>query len=171
MSNLICEANDPTPYYLRNLPDIKVLNLKEVMNDVSLHVSLRNFCAYLLEAKQTNQPYRSTGSFFYGLPNFAVNDLYSFQEGFDEDYSGWLVSNKLDEQLALKNLTTLALVLANAEGMPDIAAKVLQEALPNLVALIKLEHAYRQGLAVVDYKQYSLFDADMLKPGNFMKEV
>lgn len=170
MNNLVCEKSDETPWYMRNLPKINVLNLRGVFEDTTLHINTRNLSAALIEANDYGIPYKSVGSFFYALPNFAVADYFSMQQGFEDSYVEWLVSHNLDEQYKLKNLTTLAFLLARSEGLPDLDPKVLQEALVNLVALIKLESAYRKGLAVVDYKQYSLFDAQKHKPGYMKKQ-
>ena len=160
----------PEPWYLKNLPNFKLLDLNSVMNDITLHVNLRNLSAAMLQAGALGKEYNSTGAFFFASPNFFIADLYEMQQGFEDEYSAWLVSTNLDEQLKLKNLTTLAFLLARCEGYTELSAEVIQEALPNLCTLIVLESKHRKGLAWVDYKQFSLFDAKVHKLGNLLKQ-
>lgn len=149
----------------------KILDLHQVALDWTLYWCIRKFAAELIQLGSPNgvgalqnNPYVSTGAFFYGLPNAAVGDLYLMQTGFDTDYLEWVASVDMISNVRLKNLTTLAFLLARAEGLPEIEPKVLMQALPNLCLLLQLEHKYRQGLVTVDYKQYSLFDADKHRP-------
>jgi len=164
MSNLICEANDPTPYYLRNLPDMKILNLQEIINDHTLHIALRNHAAVLLQGivhEGKHQQYCSTGLFFFGCSNFIIADLVDMARDFEEEYSAWLVSNSLQEQTKLRNLTMLAFLLCRGEGIPELSPVVLAEALPRLVKLINAEGRFRKGVLknIPEYKDYFLLNS------------
>jgi hypothetical protein len=159
---------EPKPW-LRCDPELKLsmLNLQEVVNDWTVHQFIRKVAGDMM---LTKIPYTSTGSIFYAMPNYAVADLAIMAEGFEDHYSEWLVSQDLNSVTRLKNLTLFAFLIARCEGLPDLAPKVIMEALPNLVALLKLEQKYRQGLANVNYLQYSLFDVDKLVPGGLKKK-
>ncbi len=164
MSNLVCEKSDETPWYLRNLPDMKILNLQEIINDHTLHISVRNHAAVLLQGivhEGKHQQYCSTGLFFFGCSNFIIADLVDMSRDFEHEYSSWLVSNNLQEQTKLRNLTMLAFLLARGEGIPELSPMVLQEALPRLVKLINAEGRFRKGVLknIPEYKDYFLLNS------------
>lgn len=164
MSNLICEKSDETPWYLRNLPDMKILNLQEIINDHTLHISVRNHAAVLLQGivhEGKHQQYCSTGLFFFGCSNFVIADLVDMSRDFEAEYSTWLVSNNLQEQTKLRNLTMLAFLLCRGEGIPELSPVVLAEALPRLVKLIDHEGKFRKGILknIPEYKNYYLLNS------------
>lgn len=160
---------DPKPW-LRcdDAAKIIILNLNEISLDWSLHWYIRKVAADM--QMHANKPYTSVGSVFYAMPNSAVADFYEMQEGFEDEYMDWVVSKDLMTNQKLRNLTMFAFLLARCEGLPDLSPLVLQEILPNMITLIKLESKYRKGLAGVNYLQYSLFLADRIKPGSLKKK-
>lgn len=167
MPEVTYDTPDNIPYYLRNLPSINILNLQGVLDDHTLHISLRNYAAILIDGVVVNnqhQAYCNTGLFFFGATNFTIADLFAMQQGFDESYSEWLVSKDLTTNSNLRNLTVLSLLLARGEGVPELSAVVIQEALPNLCKLIREESKFRKGISktIPDYRRYYVLNSSTI---------
>jgi len=134
----------------------KLLNLNEIIDDPTIHISVRQLAAQLVSDYNEGIFYRSTGSFFYGLSNYLLADLFTLQSGFDEEYLEW-ISNPTDKtSYNLRNLTTLALLLARAEGQTEITAEVLQLTLPWLCSLIRYVSKKRKEGKEMNYKEIGI---------------
>lgn len=167
MPEVTYSTPDNIPYYLKNLPNITILNLQGVFEDHSLHISIRQQAGVLIQGLPVNgveQSYCNAGYFFFNATNFTIADLFVMQQGFDDSYSEWLVSPDLAVQHNLRNLTTLAFLLARGEGICELSPVVLVEALPNLCKLIKLESSFRKGLSksIPDYRRYYVLNTSSI---------
>ena len=162
------EKPDDTPWFLRNLPNLQMLNLQGVFEDHTLHYCVRGQAALLIQGLVLNnerQQYCNAGLFFYGASDSVIADLFAMQQGFEDEYSEWLVSPDLAVQNNLRNLTTLAFVLARGEGVTELSPVVLLEALPNLCRLVQKESKYRKGILknIPDYQQYFVLNECTIK--------
>lgn len=154
------EVTESTPDRKPWIPSGKlpmtILNLQEMVNAYDLHMAIRSLAGALMI---TPKQYITVGEFFYSINNMTVSDLYDMQANFDEDFSKYLAGAALNHTSGLKNLTTLCLLLARAEGYPEIKAEVIQEVMPQLCKLIQQEKRYRNGTdkKAPDYKKMQLF--------------
>lgn len=167
MPEVTYDTPDNIPYYLKNLPAMNILNLQGVLEDHTLHYSIRQYAAILIDGVVVNnqhQAYCNTGLFFFGATNFTIADLFAMQQNFNEEYSEWLVSPDLAVQRNLRNLTTLAFLLARGEGICELSAIVLQEALPNLCKLIRSESKFRKNItkSIPDYRRYYVLNSSTI---------
>lgn len=161
MPEVTYSTPDNIPYYLKNLPNIAILNLQGVFEDHSLHISIREQAAVLIQGLPINgveQSYCNAGYFFFNATNFTIADLFAMQQGFDESYVEWLTSDDLHIRNNLRNLTTLALLLARGEGRCELSPEVVAEALPNLCKLIREESRHRKNISkeIPNYKEYQV---------------
>jgi hypothetical protein len=161
MPEVTYDSPDKLPWYLKDNPVIPMLDLKNVLEDYSLHISIRNYAAVLIQGVVVNsehQSYCSTGAFFQGMSGFMVADLFNIQQDFDDNYAEWIMSNDFVINSKLRNLTTLTFLLARGEGVPDVCSAVLQEGLPKLCQLIRNESKHRKGIikGVPNYRSYYL---------------
>lgn len=134
----------------------KVLNLNEIIDDPTIHISVRQLAAQLVSDYNEGIFYRSTGSFFYGLSNYLLADLFTLQQGFDDEYLEWISNPTEKTSYNLRNLTTLALLLARAEGQTEINTEVLQLTMPWLCRIIRFVSKERKEGKEMNYKEISI---------------
>lgn len=137
----------------------QLLNINQIVDDPTIHMAIRNLAATLIENYSRGIYYRSTGAFFWGLPNYMLADLFSMQQGFKEEYLEWISNTSLKKQYNLKNLTCLAFLLARAEGMTEMNTEVLKEVLPQLCKLIQQDSTARKQGKTVDHVRMSVLES------------
>lgn len=132
-------------------------NLDKLINTESLHITIRALAAII---KEGELPYLTTGMFFFSLKDTDVAELDRMRSETETYLAGFMAGQIGVPSNALRNIITLCLLLATAEGRPDIDAKQLRLGILKLCEILKIEMEFRCSERNIppNYCRYTLFE-------------
>jgi len=150
------EVTYSSPFQPDNLPNFPILNLASVIASPHLMPAIRGLALHLAQKQ-----YLSIGFFFKTLSDTDLALLDAALEKSEDEFVH-MRSEGLEVNLAAmpftQQISVLCFLLARAEGYPDLDAKVLATAVPNLISLLFIERMHRAGKIIINRTNYSLFD-------------